>query len=112
MIGTPMTQGSTTHNTASEACESPLGRLQILFCGHIIEIRAFPSGSDSKEPTYSVGDLGSIPGLGRSSGEGKDNPLQCSCLENPHGQRILVDYSPRGCKESDMTEQLSTAHTG
>ena len=32
---------------------------------------------------YNGGDLGSIPGLGRSSGEGNGNPLQCSCLENP-----------------------------
>ena len=37
--------------------------------------------------------------------------LQCSCLENPHGQRNLVGYSPWGCKESDTTEQLSIAHS-
>ena len=43
----------------------------------------FPSGSDSKESAYNVGDLGLIPGLGRSSGEGNDNPLQYSYLENP-----------------------------
>ena len=42
----------------------------------------FPSGSDSKESACNVGDLGLIPGLGRSSGEGNDNPLQYSCLEN------------------------------
>ena len=41
-----------------------------------------------------------------SPGEGNGNPLQYSCLENPHGQRSLVGYSPRGCKESDRTEQL------
>ena len=52
------------------------------------------------------GDLGSFPGLGRSPGEGDGNPLQCSHLENPHGQRTLVAYSPWGCKESDMTERL------
>ena len=56
------------------------------------------------------GDPGSVPGLGRSPGEGDGNPLQCSHLENPHGQRSLVAYSPWGCKESDMTERLS-AHT-
>ena len=56
-----------------------------------------------------VGDLGSIPGLRRSPGEGHGNPLQYSCLENPHGQRSPAGYSPWGCKESDMTEQLSTA---
>ena len=42
----------------------------------------FPGGSDSKASAYSVGDLGSIPGSGRSSGEGNGNPLQYSCLEN------------------------------
>ena len=41
--------------------------------------------------------------------EGMVNPLQYSCLENPHGQRSLVGYSPWGCKESDMTEGLSIA---
>ena len=39
-------------------------------------------GSDGKEPSCNAGDLGSIPGLGRSSGEGNGNLLQCSCLEN------------------------------
>ena len=43
-----------------------------------------------------------------SSGGGHGNPLQYSCLENPHGQRSLAGYSPWGCKESDKTEQLST----
>ena len=42
--------------------------------------------------------------------EGHGNPLQYSCLENPHGQRSLAGYSPGGCKELDTTEQLSTAH--
>ena len=54
-----------------------------------------------------MGDLGSIPGLGRSPGEGHGNPLQYSCLENPHEQRSLVGYSPCGHKESDTTEQLT-----
>ena len=43
----------------------------------------FPGGSDSKASAYNTGDLGSIPGLGRSPGEGNGNPLQYSCLENP-----------------------------
>ena len=43
-------------------------------------------------------DLGSIPVLGRSSGEGNGNPLKYSCLENPHEQRSLAGYSPRGPK--------------
>ena len=43
----------------------------------------FPGGSDGKASAYSAGDLGSIPGSGRSPGEGNGNPLQYSCLENP-----------------------------
>ena len=45
--------------------------------------RDFPGGSDGKVSAYNAGDLGSIPGSGRSSGEGNGNPLQYSCLENP-----------------------------
>ena len=51
-----------------------------------------------------VRDMGSIPRLGRSLGGGHGNPLQCSCLENPHGQRGLEGYSPWDHKELDMTE--------
>ena len=69
----------------------------------------FPGGSDGKEFARNSGDLGSIPGLRRSPGGGHGNPLQYSCLENPHGQRSLEGYSPWSCKESDMTERLSTA---
>ena len=43
----------------------------------------FPGGSDGKVTAYNAGDLGSIPGWGRSPGEGNGNPLQYSCLENP-----------------------------
>ena len=42
----------------------------------------FPGGSDGKASVYNAGDLSSIPGLGRSSGEGNGNPLQYSCLDN------------------------------
>ena len=65
----------------------------------------------SKESTCNAGDAGSILGSGRSPGEGNGYPLQYSCLENPRGQRSLAGYSPWGCKESDTTEQLSTAHS-
>ena len=44
--------------------------------------QGFPGGSDSKESAHHAGDLGSIPGLGRSPGEENGNPLQYSCLEN------------------------------
>ena len=43
----------------------------------------FPGGSEGKASAYNAGDPGSIPGSGRSSGEGNGNPLQYSCLENP-----------------------------
>ena len=64
----------------------------------------FPGGLDSKESACSVGDLCWIPGLGRSPGGGLGNPLQCSGLENPRGQRNMVGYSPWGRTESDTTE--------
>ena len=68
----------------------------------------FPGGSAGKESTCNVEDLGSVPDLGRSPGGEKGNLLQYSCLENPHGQRSLVDYSWCGCKDSNMTKH-STA---
>ena len=43
----------------------------------------FPGGSDGKASAYNAGEQGSIPGLGRSPGEGNGNALQYSCLENP-----------------------------
>ena len=48
-----------------------------------LEASFIPSGSDGKASAYNVGEPGSIPGLERSPGEGNDNPVQYSCLENP-----------------------------
>ena len=59
-------------------------------------ILGFPGSSDGKEFACSVGDLALILGLGRSPGGGHGNPLQYSCLENPHGQRSQAGYSPCG----------------
>ena len=53
----------------------------------------FSGGSDGEESSCNAGDLDLIPWLGRSGG-GHGNPIQDSCLENPHGQRSLADYSP------------------
>ena len=53
-----------------------------VFNGHLERV-SFPEGSDGKESTCNAGDAGLIPGPGRSSGEGNDNPLQYCCLENP-----------------------------
>ena len=61
----------------------------------------FPDGSAGKESACNVGDLGSIPGLGRSLGEGKSYPLQYSGLEN---SKDCIAHGGR--KESDTTEQL------
>ena len=66
--------------------------------------QGFAGGSDSKGSACSVGDLVSIPGLGRSPGAGHGYPLQYSYLENLHGQRSLAGHSPWGGKESDTTE--------
>ena len=49
----------------------------------VIEYGSFPGGSDGKASACNAGDPGSIPGSGRSPGEGNGNPLQHSCLENP-----------------------------
>ena len=68
----------------------------------------FPGSSAGKEFACNAGDLGSIPGLGRSPGERNGHLLKYSCLENPHGQRSLAGYSPWGRRESDTAEQLST----
>ena len=65
------------------------------------EILGFPGGSDGKESACNVGDLGSIPELGRSPGEGKGYPLQYSGLENS------MDCIIMGGKELDTTEWLS-----
>ena len=67
----------------------------------------FPGGSEVKVSASNVGDLGSIPGLGRSPGGAHGNP-QYPHLENPHGQMSLAGHSPWGHKELDTTERLST----
>ena len=69
----------------------------------------FSNDSGGKESAYNAGDetpgdAGSPPGLGRCPGGGNGNPLQYSCLRDPHGERSLVGYSPGGHKESDKTE--------
>ena len=74
----------------------------------------YTGGSDSKESFCNVGDLGLTPGLGRSPGGGLGNPLQYSCLENPHGYRSLVGYKSMGGLQRVghdwATKRLSTAH--
>ena len=63
-----------------------------------------PDGSDDKEFASEAGDLGLIPGLGRSPGEGNGSPTQHSCLENFTDRGAWRGYSPWGLTESDTTE--------
>ena len=63
-------------------------------------------GSAGKESAYNAGYLGSIPGLGRSPGEGNGNPLHYSCLENSMDRGAWWATAHGGLKESDATEQL------
>ena len=80
------------------APSSPPRPLFLLFW---LKSRVFPAGSDSKEPTCNAGEPGSIPGLGRSPGEGNGNALQYSCLEN----FVKRGYRPWNHKQLDVTEQ-------
>ena len=69
---------------------------------HLVEFtveEGFPDGSVVKNPPAYARDVGLIPGPERSPGEGRGNPLQYFCLENPHGQRSLVGYSSQVRKE-------------
>ena len=75
-----------------------------LFC--ISGLLGFPGGSDGKESTCNAGELGSLPRLGRSPGEGNGNPLQYSCLENLLDGGAWWATVHGGHKESDMTERL------
>ena len=71
----------------------------------------FPGGLDGRASAWNEGDVGSVPGLGRSPGEGNGNPLEYSCLENPMDGGTWLSYSPWGRKESDMTERLHSLCT-
>ena len=75
---------------------------------NLVTKQGFPHSSVGKESTCNAGDLGSIPGLGRSPGEGNANPLQYSCLGNSMDRgawRLSL-----GSQESDTTEQLPLFH--
>ena len=64
----------------------------------------FPRGSDSKASACNAGDRGSIPGSGRSPGEGNGNPLQHSCLESPMEGGAWLATVHGVAKESGTTE--------
>ena len=75
----PLQQGSTILGIQYVICGRPL----IPGFGLLSVFKDFPGGSDGQVSAYNAGDPGSIPGSGRSPGEGNGNPLQCSCSENP-----------------------------
>ena len=73
-------------NEAGVFMEFPCFHYDPMNAGHLMfgsSTLGFPSGSEVKASAWNAGDLGSIPGSGRSPGEGNGNPLQYSCLENP-----------------------------
>ena len=70
----------------------------------LLPFQGFPGGSDGRESACNAGDWGSIPGLGRSPGDGNGKPLQSSCLENPMDRGTLQATVHGVAKESDTTE--------
>ena len=84
--------------------ESVRGGMQ--WDGGVSQYKGVPGGSDGKESACNAGDVGLIPGSGRSPESG----MATHAIFLPgafHGQRSLVGYSPWSCKESDTTEQLT-----
>ena len=75
----------------------------------IADISGFPGGSVVKNPPANAGDMGSIPGWGRSPGEGNGNPFQYSCLENPMDRRVLLATVHGVTKSQAWLKRLSTA---
>ena len=67
----------------------------------------FPGGSDGKESACNARDLASIPGLGRSPGEGNGYPLQYSCLDNRKDRGTWWITVHEVTKQLDMTERLT-----
>ena len=86
-----------------------------MFSDHRYYLTGFPGGSDGKESACNMGNPGSIPGLGRSPGEGNGYTLQYSYLENSMDREawqatiheVPKGYSPWGRKELNTTEQLT-----
>ena len=68
----------------------------------VFTVISFPSGSDGKESTCNEGDLGFIPGWGRSAGKGNDSPLEYSCLEIPRAEKP-GSLQSMGLQELGMT---------
>ena len=79
---------------------------------HLVNfLLGFPGGSGVKNLPANAGDAGSIPGLGRSSGEGNGNLLQCSCCEIPNNRGAWWATVHRVARSQTRLKRLSTAHT-
>ena len=82
---------------------------------YILKRKGFPDGSAGKESACNAedpGDVGLIPGMGRSPGGGNGKPLQYSCLKKAHGQRSLAGYNQKGLRVGhDWATKHSTAHS-
>ena len=76
-------EGPRSHSKLAVELGLQAGFSKVRYMSHIYPSVGFPGGSEVKVSACNVGDLGSIPGSGRSPGEGNGNPLQYSCLENP-----------------------------
>ena len=63
-----------------------------IICNLVRQKRGFPGGSDGNDCACNAGDLVLIPGSGRFTGQGNDNPLQYSSLENPMDRRVLCSH--------------------
>ena len=77
----------------------------------IKQCRGFPGGSVAKKSLANAGDMGSIPGSGRSPGEGKQQSTSVLLPGKSHGQKSLVGYSPWAHKELDITEVTWHTHS-
>ena len=77
----------------------------------LTSIMGFPGGSEGKVSACNAGDLGLIPGSGRSPGEGNGNPLQYSCLENPMDGRVWWATVHRVAKsQTRLSQQLNLTY--